>query len=259
MRGKDAPSRWPINRDSLIDDTMTMQVSHPPTLDVRLRTVLPHYAIALTLTSISHQIAQIAGSDTSYSALIHIFCYLAKYPHLQSQLLAEIRPVLSLNWSTLSTAPLLDAIITETLRMHPPVPMGLTRETPVLPSGQPTKIGPYLVPGETMLSIPTWSIQHDERYFEKPHEWVPERWTSRPEMVRDRRAYLPFSTGRTGCAGKCFAMEMKVVVAKVVETFEISFPKEEKVDKKEWLKGHKDFFTLWLPGLRLCLVPREKK
>jgi cytochrome P450 len=152
--------------------------------------------------------------------------------------------------------------------MHPPVPMGLTRETPVLPSGQPTKIGPYLVPGETMLSIPTWSIQHDKRYFEKPHEWVPERWTSRPEMVKDRRAYLPFSMGRTVCAGKNFAMmEMKVVVAKVVEGFDISFPKGEgekeggngKKGEKEWLKGNKDFFTLWLPELRLCLVPRMRR
>lgn len=155
------------------------------------------------------------------------------------------------------------------MRMHPPIPMGLTRETPVQPSGQPTKIGPYLVPGETMLSIPTWTIQHDERYFDKPHEWAPERWTSRPEMVKDRRAYLPFSMGRTACAGKYFAMmEMKVVVAKVVAGFDISFPKEEggkeevangnKADR-EWLQGNKDFFTLWLPELKLSLVPRARR
>jgi cytochrome P450 family 628 len=223
-------------------------------------------------TYISTPLAQIAGSDTSYSALVHIFYYLATYPDLQSQLHAEVSPALSPNsppdWPTLSTVPLLDAIITETLRMHPPVPMGLTRETPVLPSGQPTKIGPYLVPGETVLSTPTWTIQHDERYFEKPHEWVPERWTSRPEMVKDRRAYLPFSMGRTVCAGKYFAlMEMKVVVAKVVGEFEIGFPKGEgekegrygEKGKPEWLKGHKDFFALWLPELRLCLVPRVRR
>jgi hypothetical protein len=28
IRGSETPSRWPIDRDSLIDDTMTMQVSH---------------------------------------------------------------------------------------------------------------------------------------------------------------------------------------------------------------------------------------
>jgi cytochrome P450 family 628 len=221
---------------------------------------------------ISHPLVQIAGSDTSYSTLVHIFYYLAIHPQLQSQLHAEVSPTLSSNslpkWPALSTAPLLDAIITETLRMHPPISMGLTRETPILPSSQPTKIGPYLVPGETMLSIPTWTIQHDERYFEKPHDWAPERWTSRPEMVKDRRAYLPFSMGRTVCAGKYFAiMEMKVVVAKVVGAFEIGFPKGEgekegrngKKGDPEWLKGNKDFFTLWLPELRLCLVPRGKE
>src|SRR5271163_1254519 len=37
IRGKGAPSRWPIDRDSLIDDTMTMQVSHlPPNTHVSL-------------------------------------------------------------------------------------------------------------------------------------------------------------------------------------------------------------------------------
>ena len=84
-------------------------------------------------------------------------------------------------------------------------------------------------------------------------------------MVKDRRAYLPFSMGRTVCAGKYFAvMEMKVVVAKVVGGFEIGFSKadgekeggNEKKWETEWLKGNKDFFTLWLPELRLCLVPR---
>ena len=273
IRGKDAHSRWPIDRDSLIDDAMTMQVSHlPPNTQASFAPsslTTPKFILAhIYLTPL----AQIAGSDTSYSALVHIFYYLATHPHLQSQLHAEVSPALSPNsppdWSALSTVPLLDAIITETLRMHPPVPMGLTRETPVLPSGQPTKVGPYLVPGETMLSIPTWTIQHDERYFEKPHEWVPERWTSRPEMVKDRRAYLPFSMGRTVCAGKYFAlMEMKVVVAKVVGEFEIGFPKGEeekegrygKEGEPEWLKGNKDFFTLWLPELRLCLVPRVRR
>ena len=45
-------------------------------------------------------------------------------------------------------------------------------------------------------------------------------------MVKDRRAYLPFSMGRTVCVGKYFAlMEMKVLVAKVVGAFEIGFPK----------------------------------
>jgi hypothetical protein len=272
IRGKSAPSRWPIDRDSLIDDTMTMQVSHLPPNTHASSTLLSHCPQIRCCAHISHPIAQIAGSDTSYSAIVHIFYYLAKYPHLQSQLHAEVSPALSQNsppdWPALSTVPLLDALITETLRMHPPISMGLTRETPVLPSGQPTKIGPYLVPGETMLSIPTWTIQHDERYFEKPHEWVPERWTSRPEMVKDRRAYLPFSMGRAVCAGKYFAlMEMKVVVAKVVGEFEIGFPKGEgekegrygEEGEPEWLKGNKDFFTLWLPELRLCLVPRVRR
>src|SRR5947209_17220550 len=44
IRGKDAPSRWPISRDSLIDDAMTMQVSHLP----------PNIHASCTLLAITH-------------------------------------------------------------------------------------------------------------------------------------------------------------------------------------------------------------
>lgn len=216
---------------------------------------------------ISHKLPllQIAGSDTSYSVLVHIFYYLAKDPDLQSRLHAEVQaavPAKSLppNWSLLSTAALLDSIITETLRMHPPVSQGLTRETPK--GCGPTKIGPYLVPGETMLSVPTWTIQRDPRYFPRPHEWLPDRWTTRSsDLITDRRAWIPFLTGRTVCAGKYFAMmEIKVIVAKVVLGFHIKFPegKDDDNHNENWLRGNKDFFTLWLPELRLSLTPRGK-
>lgn len=39
----------------------------------------------------------------------------------------------------------------------------------------------------------------DERYFEKPDEFVPERWTTHPEMVKDASVYTPFSIGELFC------------------------------------------------------------
>jgi cytochrome P450 len=31
--------------------------------------------------------------------------------------------------------------------------------------------------------------------FQHPDEFIPERWTTRPELVLDDRAYAPFSVG----------------------------------------------------------------
>jgi cytochrome P450 len=35
-----------------------------------------------------------------------------------------------------------------------------------------------------------------ESCFEKADEFIPERWYSKPEMVRDKRAFAPFSQGK---------------------------------------------------------------
>jgi tryprostatin B 6-hydroxylase len=31
--------------------------------------------------------------------------------------------------------------------------------------------------------------------FDDPEEFIPERWTSQPELIHDSRAYAPFSVG----------------------------------------------------------------
>ncbi|PVH73799.1 hypothetical protein DL98DRAFT_430569, partial [Cadophora sp. DSE1049] len=35
-----------------------------------------------------------------------------------------------------------------------------------------------------------------ESCFEQATEFIPERWTTRPEMVIDKRGYSPFSMGK---------------------------------------------------------------
>jgi tryprostatin B 6-hydroxylase len=31
----------------------------------------------------------------------------------------------------------------------------------------------------------------------RPHEFIPERWTTRPELVLDKRAFFPFHMGKS--------------------------------------------------------------
>ena len=158
------------------------------------------------------------------------------------------------NWSKLTKLPLLDGILQETLRMHPPVPQGMTRNTPK----EGAQIGDVFVPPDVIVSVPTWSVQRDERYFEKSNEWIPERWFSKPDLIKDNRAQIPFSVGPFNCAGKYFAiMEAKVFIAKVVTAFDIELAPGE--DGTNLLTNSKDYMTMWLPDLKLQLVPKEKK
>lgn len=35
----------------------------------------------------------------------------------------------------------------------------------------------------------------DKRSFERPEEFLPERWTTKPELVKNRLLFIPFQTG----------------------------------------------------------------
>jgi cytochrome P450 family 628 len=46
---------------------------------------------------------------------------------------------------------------------------------------------------------PNFSWYTDERYFERAAEFLPERWTTSPELVKDKRAFAPFTIGMSLC------------------------------------------------------------
>lgn len=102
---------------------------------------------------------QIGGSDTTNSTLIFCMYRLAANPEVQASLRQEVEQASngegSFEWDTLKSLPLLESVINETLRMHPPVPGGMPRCTPA----EGVTFGDIYLPGNTSVSCPTWSIQ----------------------------------------------------------------------------------------------------
>lgn len=100
----------------------------------------------------------VAGSDTSSSALTHIFYHLAKEQHIVFKLRSELEPIYTPGSETevldIQDAKYLNGIINETLRLHPPVPSGLLRQTP--PEG--IMAGDTFIHGDVTVSTPTWSM-----------------------------------------------------------------------------------------------------
>ena len=88
-------------------------------------------------------------------SLLFIFQNLAKNPNIQQRLRAEIQ---SLDWRSdlakLKDLPYLDAVIKETLRLHPVVPTGGIRMT----GAHGIKIGGHYIPPETNIVAPRYTI-----------------------------------------------------------------------------------------------------
>ena len=90
----------------------------------------------------------VAGSDTSATTLSSATYYLAKNPDLLRRLSEEVRSAFPIEdriiIASASKLPYLLTVLEESLHLHPPVPISLSR---VVPPGEATVSG-HWVPGD---------------------------------------------------------------------------------------------------------------
>ncbi|KAH8660217.1 cytochrome P450 [Xylariales sp. PMI_506] len=198
----------------------------------------------------------VAGSDTTAATLTSIFFELARNKHEITKARIELDEYFkgrdTIDASSLAKLPHLNAMINEALRLHPPVPSGLQRVIP--PQG--LMIGETFIPGNTIVQVPLHTLQRDERNFAKPLEFLPERWTDKPELVKNSSAFAPFSIGLYSCVGKQLAlMELRYVVSQILYQFDVELAPEQ--SEEVFLDSKRDTFTLALPKLSLIFSPRN--
>ncbi|KKY13964.1 putative cytochrome p450 [Diplodia seriata] len=210
-----------------------------------------------------------AGADTATATMTNFFYYLSLYPEIQRELHASIVEMVpasaladpaTLTPDLLDRVPLLEAIINETLRLQPPIPSGNPRVTPA--EGlyvRDAKYGDIDIPGNTVVYMPQWVIQRDERYFGRADEFIPTRWiATSPEaaLLKERAAWFPFQVGTYYCVGQKLAIwELKSVLARSIAKFEVSFAEGE--DGKAFIEGSRDQWTLTLKKLMLRFKERK--
>lgn len=119
------------------------------------------------------------------------------------KLRAELEPLLNgkpqLEQKDVSKAKHLNGVIQEALRLHPAIPSGFPRTTP--PEGI-TVSGTY-IPGNMTVVLPVYAMHHDEANYERAEEFVPERWYSRPDMIKNKDAFLTWNIGPLLFSTRC--------------------------------------------------------
>jgi len=197
----------------------------------------------------------VAGSDTSAATLAYLFYHLALEPGMVARLREEIGSLCGadgvIEHRHIQNAPLLNGCIDETLRLHPPVPSGVYRKTP--PEG--VMIGETYVPGNTVIQLHLYTMARDEKNFVHAEQFIPERFFSKPDLIKNKDAWAPFSIGPYGCIGKNLAyMEIRTLTALLISSFDVALAPGE--------DGHSllhsvDHFTIGLKPIKMVLTKRS--
>lgn len=157
-------------------------------------------------------ISVVVASDTTRSAFIAIWWYLCTYPEHMHKIQEEIEDVDVMDANALALLPHFSAVVNEVLRIMPPAMTGNGRVTG--PNGM-TVDGHFIPPG-TKVTAPKYVIMRQENAFEHADEFIPERWTTRPELVKDRRAFGPFSFGTLSLLAPSFFPTSPIPLSSIV-------------------------------------------
>nr|QNN89155.1 cytochrome P450 [Achyranthes bidentata] len=168
------------------------------------------------------------GTDTTYTLLEWAMTELLTHPEVMKQLQDEVRdiskPKLKVYEDDLKNMKYLKAVMKETLRLHPPLPLLLFRE-----SSRDVKIKGYEIAGKTQVIINAWAIQRDSTYWEEAEEFKPERFlNSSIDFKGQDFEFIPFGAGRRGCPGMSFGViDAELMLATLVYEFNWKLPEEQ--------------------------------
>ncbi|XP_026672903.1 uncharacterized protein LOC108629176 [Ceratina calcarata] len=159
------------------------------------------------------------GFETTSGLLCFAIHELAVHSEIQQRLCDEIDHILSesnsqVTFEQLNGLKFLDAVINETLRMYPIIPVTdreCTKRFELPPALPGTK--PYVILEDSHVMLPIYAIQRDPKYFEKPNTFYPDRFMNKQNSILNSGAYLPFGIGPRNCIGNRFALvEAKVAL-----------------------------------------------
>ena len=178
-------------------------------------------AIHMSLEQVRNEAVVIlmAGHETTANSLAWAIYLISQFPQVEMKLLHELKSVLNgraAGYEDLPNLKYTRAIFEEAMRMYPPVPIlsRVARENDFIRDRD--------VPaGSIMLVIP-WLLHRHKALWEKPHHFIPERFTDEWPTKQEKYAYVPFSAGPRFCLGAAFGlMEATICLATLMQKFNL--------------------------------------
>lgn len=180
-----------------------------------------------------------AGSDTSSTAIEWAISELLKNPREMEKAQAEVRRVYhgkgNVDETKLHELKFLKAVIKECLRLHPPAPLLVPRE-----SSQSCLIDGYEIPPKTKVIVNAWAIGRDSKYWEDSDKFYPERFLNSSIDYKGLDfEFIPFGAGRRICPGITFGTAVvELTLAQLLFHFDWKFPTDMKPEDLDMTEAY---------------------
>ena len=201
-----------------------------------------------------------AGSETISTTVEWAMSELLKNPKVMKKAQDEIREVLKLEGkeiadeTNLHDLKYLKQVIKETLRLHPPIPCLVPRE-----SMERCKIQGYEIPSTARIFINAWAIGRDTKYWTEPESFYPERFENSIVDYRGNHFELiPFGAGRRMCPGLGQGMiNVELSLATLLYHFDWKLPGEVRstdlnMDESIGITARRKHDLLVIPSIHPC-------
>ncbi|XP_040064974.2 cytochrome P450 3A19-like [Ixodes scapularis] len=184
-------------------------------------TTLTERTITPFETAANIEIFVIAGLETVSSALSFTAHLLAKHQDVQEKVRAEVKLLLekdgSITYDNISKLQYLSQVISESLRVYPPIPGQVNRKCV-----KDFEFNGFRIPKETQIQVPVRLMHNDQRYWVDPNEFNPDRFSPKNKKTIEPAAYIPFGIGQRICPGARFAeMALALISSKIVAKFKL--------------------------------------
>ncbi|KAK7401483.1 hypothetical protein VNO78_13007 [Psophocarpus tetragonolobus] len=167
----------------------------------------------------------VAGTETIASALEWTITELMKNPMKLKKVQEEVRKIVGhkskVEEDDISQMNYMKCVVKEALRLHPPAPLLIPRET--LPH---LKLRGYDIPAKTRVYVNAWAIHRDPELWERPEEFIPERHENCHVNFKGQDfQFIPFGFGRRACPGMVFGLSfVEHVLANLLYRFNWKLP-----------------------------------
>ena len=149
------------------------------------------------------------GSDTSSSLIIAIVQAMIQYPAVQRKAQEEIDRVVgpsrSPTWSDFHNLPYINAIVKEGHRWRPILPLNFPHALT-----EDDYVDGKFLPKGTVVIYNTWGMHMDEAQWERPQDFIPERYEGHKLLASEyiamggdwkNRDHYGYGCGRRSCPG----------------------------------------------------------